>query len=197
MANNNVQKNYFLFTWLKSFVFLFIGLGISAFLLFYGVKLINGDNPYYTVLQIEFFRGYHFHEIDDNPTPYLLTIVLISSFIGAFWTTFVASKYRRFFMVKILVLPWLCLIVTSPIFGFIWSYNHWTPQYFVDHFNNPSDVMWLFYKTDAMTGLNSGWLSALQSFPINILSYVAICSLLFLSSRLFSKNKDDKKSVTN
>ncbi len=46
--------------------------------------------------------------------------------------------------------------------------------------------MWLFYRTDAMSGLTLGWLSAIQTFPINILSYIAFCLLLLGSTKLFT-----------
>jgi hypothetical protein len=182
------MKNHSLFNMLKSFGFLFIGLGVAAFFLFNGVKLMNGDNPYRAVVHIDLLlRGYTFKEIDKNPTPYLLATVFVSAFIGALWTAFFAPKYTDLIKAQILAIPWICLFIASPIWGFIWSFNFRSPQYFMEHFSDdPKALMWLFYKTDAMTGLSYGWLSALQSFPINILSYVAFCSLLMASRKLFS-----------
>ncbi len=194
--NSNLPKFHSLITFFWSFCFLAVGLGITAFLLFNGVKLMNGDNPYRTVLHINMgFRGYDFREIDRQPFPYLLTMVLISSIIGALWTTFLTPKPIKSFVAQILVIPWVSLIVTSPIWGIIWSVNLRSPQYFVEHYSSdPKGVMWLFYRTDAISGLTSGWFSAIQSFPINVLSYVAFCLLLFASKKLFS-NVVSKKAM--
>lgn len=49
--------------------------------------------------------------------------------------------------------------------------------------------MWMFYRHDIIFGLTSGWLSALLSFPINILSYIVAIGLILLGKRLF-KYKD-------
>ncbi len=186
--NSDLPKYHSLITFFSSFCFLTIGLGVAAFLLFNGVKLMNGNNPYRTVLHINMgFRGYNFREVDQQPFLYLLAIVLVSSIIGALWTTFFAPKYIQHLKSQILVLPWISIIVTSPIWGIIWSIQLRSPQYFIEHFSSePKAVMWLFYRTDAMSGLKLGWLSAIQSFPINVLSYVAFCLLLFVSRKLFS-----------
>jgi len=192
--NSDQPKSHSLKTLFLSFCFLAVGLGIAAFLLFNGVKLMNGDNPYRTVLHINMgFRGYDFREFDKQPFLYLLTITLVSSIIGAFWVTFLVPKYKKNFLAHILVIPWISLVVASPVWGFIWSVNLRSPQYFVEHFSSePKAVMWLFYRTDAMSGLKLGWLSAIQSFPINILSYVAFCLLLFVSRKLFSNVVSEK-----
>jgi len=181
-------------TFFLSFLFLVSGLGVSAYLLFNGVKFMVRDNPYRSVLHITMpFFGYHFGEIDEKPFPYLLTIVLISAIIGALWITFIAPKFTRYIKRQILVVPWVCVIITSPIWGIIWSFNLRNPQYFVEHYSSdPRAVMWLFYRTDAMSGLTSGWLSAIQSFPINVLSYTAFCLLLFASQKLFSNMVSEK-----
>jgi hypothetical protein len=186
--------NHYWITLLKSFCFLAVGLSISAFLLFYGVKLMNENNPYRAVIHINMlFSIYNFKEIDRQPLPYLITMVFISSIIGAIWTTFVAPKYTRHVKVQVLAVPWISLIVTSPIWGIIWSINLRNPQFFIEHYSNdPTAVMLLFYRTDAISGLNLGWLSALQSFPINILSYITFCFLLLASSKLFSRNTKPK-----
>jgi hypothetical protein len=185
----DLLKSHYLIFLFKSFCFFVVGLGASAFLLFYGVRLMIGDNPYRAVVHINMFvRGYELREIDKQPFPYLLTIVLVSSIIGALWMTFIAPKYTQYFKAQILVLPWISVILTSPIWGIIWSINLRNPQYFVEHFqSDPKAVMWLFYRTDAMSGLTLGWLSAIQSFPINFLSYFAFCSLLFAGRKLFMK----------
>jgi hypothetical protein len=190
MRNNpDLLKSHSLIFLFKSFCFLAVGLGVSAVLLFYGVRLMIGDNPYRAVVHINMFiRGYELREIDKQPLPYLLAIVLVSSVIGALWMTFIAPKYARYLQAQILVLPWISVIITSPIWGIIWSINLRSPQYFVEHFqSDPKAMMWLFYRTDAMSGLTLGWLSAIQSFPINLLSYLAFCSLLLAGKKLLMK----------
>ncbi len=190
--NSDPSKNHSLKTFFWSFWFLAIGLGIAAFLLFYGIKLMIENNiirdalNIRTVLHINLgARGHAFGEIDEYPFPYLLTIVLVSSIIGGLWTAYVASKYTQHIILQILVLPWISVIVTGLIWGIIFSKSFRGLQYLVENFpGNP--VKWLLTETNAMNGLTWGWLSALQSFPINILSYVAFCSLLFASKKLFS-----------
>jgi hypothetical protein len=194
---NKVSKSskfHSMTTFFLSFGFLVIALSISAYVLFSGVKLTIKDNPYRSVLHItEPFFGYHFREIDEKPFPYLLTIVLVSAVIGALWVTFIAPKHTRHIERQILAIPWICVITTSPIWGIIWSVNLRSPQYFVEHYSDdPRAVMMLFYRTDAISGLTVGWLSAIQSFPINFLSYIAFCLLLFASYKLFSNVGSDK-----
>ena len=43
-----------------------------------------------------------------------------------------------------------------------------------------------------MSGLTSGWLSAIQSFPINVLSYLVFCLLLFVGNKLFANVVSEK-----
>ena len=187
-------KSHVIKTIFWSFCFFAIGLGIASFILFNGVKLMNGDNPYRTVLHINMgFRGYNFRAFDEHPALFLLTITLISSILSALWVTFLVPKYKKYFLTQILVIPWISLIVISPIWGFIWSVYLRSPQYFVEHYsNNPTAVMWLFYRTDITSGLGWGWLSAVQSFPINVLSYTTYCLLLFASHKLFSNTVSGK-----
>jgi hypothetical protein len=172
-----------------------LGLGISAFLLFSGVKLLISDHPYRAVLHIFLgYKGLEFLEIDKHPFPYLLTIVTVSSAIGALWTAFVAPKYTQHVKLQIFVLPWICLLVTSPIWGILSSTTNPNLQFFVEHFSGaPKEVIsWLAHDTNAMLGLRLGWLPALQSFPINVLSYIVFCSLLFVSRKLFSNAVSSK-----
>ena len=196
--DSNLLKYHSLTTFFLSFCFLTIGLGVAAFLLFNGVKIINGDNPYRTVLHINMgFRSYNLREIDQQPFPYLLTMVLVSSIISALWTAFWIPKRTKRLNVQILVVPWISLIMASPIWGIIWSVNLRNPQFFMEHFStDPRAVMWLFYRTDAMSGLTLGWLSAIQSFPINVLSYTAFCLLLFASQKLFSNTVSEKAKLS-
>jgi hypothetical protein len=65
-------------------------------------------------------------------------------------------------------------------------------QYFAENFpSNP--IEWLLDETNVMNESTWGWLSALQSFRINILSCLAFCSVLLASRKLFS-NVDISKS---
>jgi hypothetical protein len=149
--------------------------------LFYGVDSIDGNMPYNSpVVIFGGFRSYNMTEIRENPFPYLLSIAFVFSLLGAYWTTIMAPKHKRHSKLQILVIPWVAVILTGPIWGLIWSVNRWPPGSFTD-----SDVMMLFYKHDAIDGLNLSWLSAIFSFPINILSYVTVCGLLIVSKRLF------------
>ena len=165
----------------RSFCFLFITTSIAAFLLYFGIGLITGKTMDSSPIFIT--DGYHGgspQEIAEHPFTFLLTISCIFSLLGVFWLISVAPKYVRFHNLQILIIPWIALIITSPIWGLIWSLYRWPPQSFSD----PS-VMMLFYRHDAIFGLSLGWLSAIISFPINILSYVTVCVLLFINKKLF------------
>jgi hypothetical protein len=194
---SDIRNNRSLIIFFRSLCFFTFCMGLAAFILFNCVKLMIGDNPYQAVLHIAWLRGYIFKGFDQDPYPFLLVIVFISSIIGASWTAFVAPKYTRHFILQILVIPWISLIITSPIWGMMWSFYLRSPAFFVENFpDNPKAVMWLYYRTDAIDGLKGGWIAALQSFPINILSYIAFCSILFASRKLFSDVNAHKNSYS-
>jgi hypothetical protein len=182
---NSVKNNYG-FTFAKSFGFLFVTTSIAAFLLFYIVDLMNGDTPYHSpVVVYDGYHGYYLWEIAEHPFPFLVAISFFLSLSGAFWVTIIAPKHGHNLNWQILAIPWVALILTSPVWGLIWSVNRWPPQSFLD-----SSVMMLFYKHDVMVGLSLGWLSGILSFPINVLSYVSVCGLLMINRRLFLFNSN-------
>ena len=180
---------------IQAFLFLTTALGIAASILFFGVRTLFRDNPYRSVFRLSMgFRGINFSGADSEPALYILSIVLISSLLGAIWITLIAPKFSNRVRSHIFLLPWISLIITSPIFGLLYSIYLRKPADFLELYpTNSKDVMWLFYKTDALSGLKLGWLAAIQSFPINILSYIAFCSILLACYRLFSTgdNIDD------
>jgi hypothetical protein len=167
---------------IRSFCFLFITTDTAAFLLYFGVGflLIGKVIDFSPVFITDGYHGGSLQEITEHPFTFLLTISCIFSLLGAFWLTAVAPKYGRFHSLQILIVPWIALIITSPVWGLIWSLYNWPPQSFSD-----TSVMKLYYLTDAIFGFRMGWLSAIISFPINILSYVTVCMLLFINKKLF------------
>lgn len=177
---------------LKSIGFLFVTLTVAAFLLFYGVQFvfgraIFGDSAYSSPIQVSFISwGYHLWEVKESPVIYLSTISFISSLVGAVWLAVIIPNYKRHSLLQLLAVPWVAVILTSPIWGLVWSVNRWPPQ----GFSHP-ETMWFFYRTDILNGLSLGWLSALQSFPLNIFSYVLFCALLFVCKRFFLYNREN------
>jgi len=177
----SLTDNHHWVTFIKSLCFLFITTSISAFPIYFGVSLIT-NNPYIKS-PVFITDGYHsssLQAITEHPFPFLLSISFFLSFLGALWIVIVAPKFKRLHVLQLLALPWIAVIVTSPIWGMIWSIYRWPPQSFSDN-----STMMLFYRYDAVFGLNSGILSAVISFPINIISYTTVCTLLFISRRLF------------
>ena len=83
------------------------------------------------------------------------------------------------------MVPWLAVILTGPVWGLIWSVNHWPAQGFASY-----ETMMLFRRTDMDTGLSLSWLSAAQSYPLNIFSYAVFCGLLLINKRFFQGNKE-------
>ncbi len=187
-GNPRIRRLHILAAFLASFCFLTLSVGIAAWSLIALVRWIYRDNPYRAVVHVFYgFGSYNLRQIDADPFAYLLAIVLVSSLVGAVWTVLFAPKTRRQLIAQVLIVPWISLVIASPIWGLIWSVKLWSPQYFVDHFPTyAASQMWLYYRTDASTGLFLGWLSAILSFPINVLSYAALCLALLGSKRLFS-----------
>jgi hypothetical protein len=165
---------------------------IAAFALFYFVRasfrgVIFGpeDAPIWVRLP---FRGVNFRDIIEAPIPYLLSISLVASLVGAFWSSFVIPKLSRFIPAQILVIPWIAVVLTGPIWGLIWSVNHWPAEGFTNY-----ETMMLFRRTDIENGLYLSWLSAVQSYPLNIFSYLVYCGLLLINKRFLLSNEESNE----
>jgi hypothetical protein len=180
---------------IKSFGFLLPALLASSFVLFYFVLnvfrgMIFGldDAPIWLML---IFRGVNFQEIFETPLIYLSSIALVSALLGAIWTGFIIPRFPRLIWLQILILPWVAVILTGAVWGLIWSINHWPADSFRDH-----ETMMLFRRTDIINGLSYSWLSAAQSYPLNILSYGVYCGLLLLNKKFFLRELlTEQKSI--
>lgn len=176
------KKNFKLF--LKSLVFLVPSFLLASFAVLYSVLFLFPDYvslSYNSPIHVSFLRGYSFTEIKETPFPYLCSISIISAMVAAFWTAFilVGSKFKA---IKILFAPWVAILFTGPVWGLIWSINRWPPEKFQSY-----ETLMLFRQSDISSGLNLSFLSAVQSFPINIISYVVFCGLLYASMSLFTR----------
>ena len=176
---------------IKSFGFLFPTLLFASFLLFYfilnvfrGVTFGPDDAPIWLRLG---FIGINFQYILETPTIYLSSIALVSALVGALWTGFIFPKFPKLLWLQILIIPWIAVILTGGVWGLIWSLNQWPTANFENY-----DVLMLYRKTDIKNGLINSWLSAAESFPLNILSYSVYCWLLFLSKKFFLRNDQSK-----
>ena len=177
-ARNNVQSTFFL-----SFCFLFITSSIVAFVLVFGAKYIKGNSPYYAPVDVYAgYKGYRVTEILEYPFPYLLSISFFLALSGAYWITIIAPRKRRYHGLQALAVPWIAVFVTSPVWGLIWSMYRWPPEYF-------SDASWMmhYYWHDIRSALLLALPSAIFSFPINLLSYVAVYLLLLICKRLIQQ----------
>ena len=180
-----------LLVFIKSFGFLLPILLVASFALFYfvlyvfrGVIFGLQDAPIWLMLG---FRGINFWYILETPTIYLSSIALVSALIGALWTGFVIPKLPRLIWLQILIVPWVAVIITGGVWGLIWSVNQWTPDSFGTY-----EAMMLYRRTDIENGLFNSWLSAAQSYPLNIPSYGVYCGLLFLSKKFCLQNDESK-----
>jgi len=164
-----------------SFGFLFITTSIAAFIVFFGVRFIRGNTTYESPVYVfNGYFGYSLWEIADYPFDFLLSISFFLALSGAFWIAFVAPYKKRYHSLQALAVPWIAVILTSPVWGLIWSMNRWPPGHFTD-----PDMMMLFYRHDITVGLTLGWLSAIISFPLNLVSYSTVYALLLIAKRLF------------
>ena len=168
----------------RIFLFLFVTTSIAGFLLFFGVRFFQGTGQYDAPVFV--FDGYHGGDlwtIVEHPFPFLLSLSLILSLLAALWIALIAPKVRRYQALQALLIPWIAVILASPIWGVIWSIYRWPPQGFM----GDADMMMLYYQHDAMFGLNLGWISALISFPINILSFAVSYGAILVSKKVFQR----------
>lgn len=173
------MKNYPGF--FKPFFFLFITTSIAAFLLYFGVGLLllGRVSDFSPVFVTDGHDAGQFQEITEHPFAFLLTISGIFSLIGTFWLTSIAPKFKRLHFLQILIIPWIALIITSPIWGLILSLYSWPQSSWDD------SQMMLFHYLNLRFGLRMGWLSGIISFPINVLSFATVCILIFVGRKLF------------
>ncbi len=179
-----------LLVFIKSFGFLFPTLLVASFALFYfvlnvfrGVSFGLDDAPIWLFV----FRGINFREIIETPTIYLSSIAFVSSLVGAIWAGFVIPKFPRLIWLQVLIVPWIAVIITGAVWGLIWSINQWPADSFENY-----ETMMLFRRTDIKNGLSYSWLSAAQSYPLNIFSYGVYCGLLLLNKKFFLRNEESK-----
>jgi hypothetical protein len=180
-----------LVVFIKSFSFLCPTLLVASFALFYfvlnvfrGVIFGLDEAPIWLTF---IFRGINFYYILETPTIYLLSIALVSALVGAFWIGFVIPKFPKLIWLQIIIVPWIAVILTGGVWGLIWSINQWPPDSFGSY-----EALMLFRRTDIENGLFNSWLSAIQSYPLNVLSYGVYCGLLFLSTKFFLRNDESK-----
>ncbi len=178
----------------KSFVFLLPMLLAASFALFHfvlnvfrGVLFGLDEAPIWLMLG---FRGINFLEIIETPAIYLTSIAFVSSLVGALWVGFVAPGFPRWIWLQILIVPWISVLLTGAAWGLIWSINHWPADGFINY-----DTMMLFRRTDVKNGFLLSWLSAAESFPLNIFSYLTYCGLLMTIKKLFLRNEEKNKSL--
>lgn len=148
-------------------------------MLYFGVESMSKESDYVSpVVVTDGYHGGYLKEITQHPFAYLLTISFFAALSGACWIAMIAPRYKRLHLLQLVFVPWIALITTSPVWGILWS-MHRHPQGFLDA------AARAHYQYDAMFGLNLGWMSAIVSFPINILSYTAVYLLLLLSRKMF------------
>ena len=165
---------------LRALLFLFLAASLCAFALFFGLRALNHNGPHEAPVLVT--DGYHLGclwLIAVHPFPFLLSISLVLALAGALWITKLRPKTQPGLVLGAFLVPWIALLITSPLWGLIWSLYTWPPA----SFSNPA-VMWMFYQNDTIFGLTGGWLSALVSFPIDLLSYAAAVVLLLVGKRL-------------
>lgn len=190
MKTKNTKSPFLVFT--KSLFFLLPTLLAASFVLFYfvfcvfrGVLFGLEDAPIWLIFP---FKRINFYYILESPIIYLSTIAIISALIGALWAGFIIPKFPKLLWLQILIIPWIAVILTGGVWGLIWSLNHWHAVNFDNY-----EVLLLYRRTDIENGLFGSWLSAAQSYPLNVLSYGVYCGLLFLNKKLFFRN-DERKS---
>jgi hypothetical protein len=177
------KKNWKLF--LISLVFLVPSFLLASYAVLYAVLYLFPDYTslsYNSPIHVSFIRGYSFAEIKETPFPYLCSISIVSALVAAFWTAFILPG-AKFKAIKIMFAPWVAVLFTGPVWGLIWSMNRWPAEKFQSY-----ETLMLFRKSDITSGLNLSFLSAVQSFPINLISYVVFCGLLYASMRFFKQN---------
>lgn len=172
-------------TFFKSFCFLFVTTGPAAFLVYFGVVWLQDDPFHAPVSVFNGYFGYELWEISQHPFAFLLSISFLLSLTGSLWLVLVAPRLRRLHTLQALAVPWIAMLLTSPVWGLLWSLFRWHPAGF-----SAPDVMMMFYRHDIGVGLSLGWLSALISFPINFLSLGTVWLLLMVCRKLILHSPD-------
>jgi len=178
-----IKKYWKLF--FESLVFLVPSFLLASYAVLYAVLFLSPDYvslPFNSPIHVAIIRGYSFVEIKETPFPYLGSISIVSALVAAFWTAFILPR-SSIKAINILFAPWVALLFTGPVWGLIWSINKWPAEHFHDY-----DTLMLYRNSDISSGLNLSFFSAMESFPINIFSYVVFCGLLYASMRLFIRH---------
>ncbi|CAG0929362.1 hypothetical protein TFLX_01279 [Thermoflexales bacterium] len=160
----------------RMFGLMFVTAGATAFLLYFGMKALNGRTPIAIYVLFVHFAPYH----ELYPIPYLLIIVLVFAIVGALWLIFIALRFIRFRFLQIIVLPWMAVLLASPVCGMLWVYHDMQAGFFPAF---PQMIDYLLF------GAQQGVLFALNvvlfSMPLNLLAYGVACLLLVMFAKRF------------
>jgi hypothetical protein len=154
----------------KAFLWLFVSSGAAAFALYFGLRARFGLSP----ILFPFMRARPYY--DEHPIPFLLSLAVIYAVAGSFWLVFIAPKVKSFRWAQIGIIPCLSVVLVGPLWGVIAIYYDMEAGFFP-----PFSAMIHYLAWGAQQGLIAGPISALLSFPINLVSYTIAYSLLFAS----------------
>jgi hypothetical protein len=164
---------------------LFAFTGATAFLLYFGMKALNGQSPIVVFLPFAplHIKPYH----DQYPVPYLLASALVFAVVSALWLVLIAPRLTRLRLLQIILLPWVALLFAGPVWGMLWVYHDMQAGFFPAF---PQMIDYLLFG--ARQGLYFTLDVVMFSLPLNLLAYGAACLLLLMFVKHFVSGQPER-----
>lgn len=170
----------------KIFGLMFVTAGAAAFLLYFGMKALSGRSPIGIFVLFVHFAPYH----DLYPIPYLLAIALVFAAVSAWWLVFVMPRFVRLRFLQIMLLPWIALFISGPMWGMLWVFHDMQGGFF-PALRQMIDYLLFGARQGVFFALNA----ALFSVPLNLLAYGAACLLLVMFVKRFGSEQPERAQM--
>jgi hypothetical protein len=157
----------------KAFVLIFSVSGAAACALYFGLKAWL----LYPPILVPLSRAPVIY-LEIYPIPFLITLVALFALPGSVWLVFIAPRLKNLRWLQISMIPFLTIAMAGPAWGALEAYYIMTVEGFHD-FSGSLDYL----AFGAQIGWPVGFISALVSFPLNLLSYAMACALLYALQR--------------
>jgi hypothetical protein len=165
---------------------LFVITSAVAFLLYFGMEAVSERSPLVVFVPFAHITPYH----DLYPIPYLLMSALVFAAVSALWLVFIVPRFTGFRFLQIILLPWIALLLTSPIWGMLWVFHDMQAGFFPAF---PPMIDYLLFG--ARQGLYFALNAIVFSLPLNLLAYGATCLLLAMFVKRFGSEQPERAQM--
>ncbi len=167
---------------------LFVTTSAAAFLLYFGMKALNGRSPIAVFIPFAQVQAAPYHDL--YPIPYLLAIALVFAVVSALWLMLITPRFTRFRLLQIILLPWIALMLAGPVWGMLWVYHDMQAGFF------PAFPQMIDYlRFGAQQGLYFTLAVVQFSLPLNLLAYGAACLLLVMFVKHFVSEQPERTQM--